>query len=70
MGARLIQAPTGCAIHDTSEKHRAEHAMKIAPSTIICPATFPLAGSANCGRNARKKINTLGLVTFMMAARR
>ena len=38
--------------------------MSTAPSIPICAGIDPRDGAANCGRNARKKIATLGLVTF------
>src|SRR3546814_16158256 len=44
--------------------------MNKAPRPSVCRATEPRAGEGNCGRNARKNKDTLGLVRFMMMPRR
>ena len=43
--------------------------MNTMPSTMSCGATPPRAGSANCGRKARKNTSTLGLVRFITTPR-
>ena len=48
--------PTFTAVPDTSNA---------SPSATICHPTSPLAGSTNCGRNARKNSATFGLSTFV-----
>ena len=58
-----------CKVRVTDTK---AHSVKTAPrspiSEAICQPVAPLL--ANCGKKARKKICTLGLVTFMMTPRR
>src|SRR5690554_6857999 len=44
--------------------------MNRAPSARVWRATEPRAGDVNCGKNARKNSDTLGLVRFMMMPRR
>ena len=55
---------------ETAVKTRKAASMKSSPSSMTCRATLPRSGTQNCGRKARKKSVTLGLVMFMNTPRR
>ena len=69
-GERRNQLPITPASRLKLPNTRTVAAIKIRPSTPIYTGRGPRAGSVNCGRKARKKIDTLGLVTFMTMPRR